>query len=140
MWAEISADQIIDISARAPETKLSEATQFRQRLVELLTYHHSLVQERERDKLSKAGATHLRSELDQVPDVEDPVAEIVRLARGLSFEGHFANPQTQDYLRSLLASNFATVMHIERSLFADKNPRSRDAKAFRARHHPGGVL
>lgn len=136
-WAEATADQIIDISADAPDTKLAEARMFREKLVEILSGHHQLVQEQERGQIDEQGHARLIHDLDVSECVDAPAAEIVETARGLSFESHFAKPETQAYLRQVLGSHFATSMHIERSWHADRHPDTDEARAFRAKYHSG---
>jgi hypothetical protein len=137
MWAEATADQIIDISAQAPESKLQEAREFRTKLVTILTGHHDMVQQHERGKLVERGAAHLTTEIDPSQHVDDPVADVVAASRGYSFEAHFAKPEVQDYLRQTIGNHFATAIHIERSWHADADPEHEASVAFRAAHHPG---
>jgi hypothetical protein len=135
-WAEVTADQIIDIAATAPDAKLAEARAFRKALVSILTGHHGKVQAHERGQIEAHGTERLSHDLDPTGHVSDPVDEIVEAAKGLSFEEHFQTPETREYLRRLVASHFATAMHIERAWHADRNPESEHAQAFRAAHHP----
>jgi len=118
-WARATADQIVDISAEAEETKIREAERFRGQLVALLTHHHERVQSSESARL--ADSARYAEPLDPSEYVDVPVREIVDLASGYSFADHFANPETQQYLRDVLASHFATSMNIERRWHAHRN-------------------
>lgn len=136
-WAEVTADQIIDIASTAPETRVQEALAFRSKLIGILTGHHGKVQESERSAIQSAGGDRLIAALDPSEHVEDPVKEIVAAAAGYSFADHFKKPETQGYLRRVLGSHFATSMNIEREWHARRNPAAAQSQAFLAQHHPG---
>ncbi len=135
-WAEQTASQIIDIAATAPEAKLKEAREFREKIVAILTPHHAKVQDHERGKLA-ASIERMATPLDPTPHIGEAVDAIIAAAKGLSFEAHFQQPETRAYLENLIGSHFATAMHIERSWHADRNPDHPHSKAFMAAHHPG---
>lgn len=136
-WAEVTASQIIDISAQAPDAKLSEAKEFRDKLVTILSRHHGNVQEHERAQISIHGHARLMHDLDTDPHIADPVNEVIAASKGYSFESHFNKPETRTYLENLLSSHFASAMHIERSWHANRNSSAPEVKAFFATHHPG---
>jgi hypothetical protein len=130
-WADVTAGQIIDISAQAQGPMLAEANEFRAKLVQLLTGHHDLVQQHERDRLEQHH-DYMMAPLDPTQHLDDPVEEIVRLSRGTSFQGHFAKPETQRYLRECLAHNFASAMHVERLWHCDQNTEHPHRVAYKA--------
>lgn len=152
-WAEVTADQIIQISESAEAGKLAEARAFRDKIVKALTPHHGKVQHHERGQLKAHGDKHFASELNPLPFIEEALAEIVAAAKGLSFEAHFAKPETLKYVGDVLASHFATAQHIERAWASDDTDAARahrdthglphpdaasvHARAFQATHHPG---
>lgn len=136
-WAGATADQIVDIANDAPETLASEGRTFREELVKLLVRYFAKAQSHERDALKKHGHARLTHDLDPSDHVKDPVGAVVALASGYTFEAHFHKPETQDYIKRVLEKDMGSVMHIERSWHADKHPSTREAKAFRAAHHPG---
>jgi hypothetical protein len=132
-WAEVTANQIIDISRTAKGALLEEAEGFRSRIVQALVGYHRLVQEYEREQLSKDDR-HMLSKLDPTPHIDDPVEDIVRLGRGTSFAQHLAKPETQDYLRRLVGGHFCTVMHIERLAHADQNKDHPHRRTYKEMH------
>jgi hypothetical protein len=145
-WAGVTADQIIDIAETAEETRAAEARRFREELVKLLVRHHEQAQEHERVALKEHGHARLmHAERDEKGEhqvysastVKNVIGAIVSMAGGYSFEEHFHKPETQAYLHEVLARNFATQAHIERSWHADKHPNTKEAKEFRKLHHPG---
>lgn len=136
-WAQVTADQIIDIGSTAKGALLTEAHTFRTMIVQTLADHHTKVQTHERGQLESAGDDHLGTALDPTAHIAGAVDEIIEATKGTSFEAHFAQPHVREYLERVLGSHFATSMHIERSWHADRNPDGKNAQAFRAAHHPG---
>ncbi len=138
-WAEVTASQIVDdIATHAPQTGVGESQEFRDKLVAILTPHHGRVQESERGALVHVPG-RMQHDLDPTPHLSDPLAEIVAAAQGHTFGAYFTRPETQEYLRRVIGTHFATAMQIERSWHADRNPNTPEARAFRATHHPGGA-
>jgi hypothetical protein len=131
-WARITASQIIDIASTTPETRLHEARAFETRVVEILTGHHALVQERERGGLKTEGPERLTNEIDTSDHVPDAVDDIMTAARGTSFASHFAKPEVRAYIERLLHEHFHHAMHIERQWHADAHPDHPHARAFKA--------
>lgn len=138
-WARATASHIIDISATAPETKIREAREFEAKLVAILQPHHATVQDGERMGLHRKGGVHYAVELDPSPHIGDPFDEIIAASKDYSFAAHFEKPETQDYIRRVLGSHFATAMHIERMWHADTNPHIAEGQAYKAVHHPGDL-
>jgi len=139
LWAEVTADQLIDISAQAPETRVAEAREFRARIVSVLAGYHAEVQRIEREALDREGCARLMLAPEESMLLDGAVNELVDAARGYSFADHFKRPEVQDYVRAVLAGHFASSVHVERSLHADANPDDERAVAFRATHHPQEV-
>jgi hypothetical protein len=139
-WAQATVAQIMEIASSAPEALYREATDLERKLIELLAGHHASAQDLERGALSTSGADHLAAPVDTAPHLSSAVADIVELAKGTSFEGHFSTPETQAYLAEVLHSHFHNVKMIERSWHADANPDHPLAKAFRAVASEGHAL
>lgn len=140
LWAEVTADQVIDISAQAEATKIAEARAFRSKLVVLLTDFHDRVQRHERSALAVGDGVDrlLLEEIDPFEHLNDDVVrDIVTLAASYSFAGHFKLTDTQGYLTRLLGNHFSTVKYIERSICADMHADHPSAKRFRSRHSAG---
>lgn len=164
-WARITADHIMalfDLSA-APEAKLAEVRAFEDRLIALLTDHHGRVKEhtraaiRDHGKVPAApdgegggGQPPAQASSDPRPHLQEPLNEILALARGTSFEPAFATPAVQAAITAVLANHFATSIEIEHEWHAHRcagragqehlalfgaiqNP-----DAVRFRHRPGG--
>jgi hypothetical protein len=139
-WAQVTASQIIDIASDAPEAKLREARVFEARVLEILTGHHSLVQEHERGGLANEGPERLATDIDTSGHVPDAVDDIISAAKGTSFAPHFAKPEVRAYVERLLHEHFHHAMHIERSWHADAHPNHPHAKAFREAMHGAPVI
>ncbi len=131
-WASVTASQIIDIAASAPETLLRDARAFQAKIEGLLTEHHRSVQESERTALNTAGTDHLAADMDTSYHIPDALDDLVAAAKGTSFHGHFAKPEVQDYLRRLLHEHMHHIMLIERSWHADAHPDHPLSVAFHA--------
>jgi hypothetical protein len=129
-WASVTAKQIIDIGASAPETLLREAYAFQAKLEQILTEHHRLAQGHERSALATEGSKRLAVPIDTGGHVPDALEDVLAAARGTSFAGHFAKPEVQAYLARLLHEHTHHIMHIERSWHADAHPDHEQAKAF----------
>jgi hypothetical protein len=122
-WAELSADQIVEISPHAPPGVQVEGNAFRDELVQLLVAAHDGLLKFEQEQLDKHGAARFSEPID--PDesqlVNSTVQAIVTLSErfshfdGTTFGEHYRRPDRMAYLRRVLANNFATQIDIERS-------------------------
>lgn len=166
-WARVTASQIIDIAASAPEALLREARAFEEKVVGILEGHHGLVQVHERTSLETQGTERLADPINTEGHVPDAVDDIIAAAKGTSFEAHFNLPQrqepqldnegnqvrdvdgnpmivtvpsTREYLEQLLHQHFHHSMHIERSWHADANPDHPHSIAFKAVQADGHAL
>ena len=139
-WAAVTADGVLDIAATAPDTLLREATEFKRKVVDVLTRHHGLVQDHGRTGLATEGTDRLASPIDTSGLIPDAVDDIIALGRGTSFEAHFAKPETRAYLEDLLHNHFHHSMYIERSWHADAHSDHPLARAFRAAAADGHAL
>lgn len=135
-WAEVTASHIIDISATAPEAKLKEAREFRDKITGILTGHHANNIRRERNKLAAGTDDHFATALDPTETVEEAVAEIIAASKGLSFAAHFEKLETQQYLRNAIGSHMATAQHIERMWASDDTDAARDHRTKVGIPHP----
>ena len=140
-WAEQSADQIIDAIQLEPtyvayEAALQGKNLLRDKVRDALVGLHGQVQSKERGYL-QASSGHLAEPLDPSDHIDEALAAVNAAIAGSMFASHYAKPDTQLYIKNVLASHFSSSMHIERSWHADKNPDDANAKAFRAQHHPG---
>jgi hypothetical protein len=133
-WASETVGQIIQIGKDASGKDAMEARKLELKLLDLLEGHHKVVQESERDKLTNTvGHERLNHPLDpNEHDLDAKVAEIVEVSKGSVYESHFAKPEIQEYIKSVLASHFSTSMHIERNWHADRNPDNEHAKLFKS--------
>lgn len=140
-WAAESAAQIVDIIQIEPSSIVHNEMTAQKNLLEgelvaLLTKHHQLVQDNEVARFNAEGLDIL--DAYPVPDMdhlEEVVTEIRDTAKNKLFGTHFDKPEVIEFLRHTMGSHFSTVKHIERSLLADKNPDTEQAKRFRARWH-----
>jgi hypothetical protein len=164
-WAAITAAQIINIAADAgrqataqngmPVT-LDEAQAFEQRVLKILTGHHDMVMQSERDSLKVAGPAGLAAPMTHGDYVDDAVDDIVMLSQATDDDGkqrwpamaqHFSNAAVVDYLKRLLLEHFHSNMMVERSWHADAHRDHEHAKAFHAgmrgeidRNHPAFAM
>ena len=120
-WAEIAADEILEISDNAPETKVREAKEFREKLVSSLTLHHQNMMDHEQSELS-AGLTDPNLPYKTEDYAADVVDEIIDLAQGYSFSEHFEQPETHAYLTEVCNRNFKSAKLVERSHFNAEQP------------------
>ena len=139
-WAEQTAEQLVDVIQIEPtypnyEVALQDKNVLKGKLMEAMVKHHGNVQDRERDQL-KASSERLTHDLaPHQSHLEETLADVNAVFQASQFSAHFAKPEVQQFVRSTIASHFASAMHIERSHHADRNPDDQHAKAFRAQHH-----
>jgi hypothetical protein len=138
-WAEQTAERIVDIiqvEATSPvyDAALAAKAAFKDAIAAGLELHHDDAQTHERGQLD-LGGERLNHDLDPTAHLDAAVQAVLDAAKGTMFELHFAKPQVRDFVRSTVGSHLATVMHIERSWHADKNPDCPHCQAWRARHH-----
>lgn len=120
-WAQYAADEIIDISAQAPETLLREAMDFRGRLANVLTGHHQFMMDDEQNQI-KAGNTAL-----DLPYVTEAYAKKVsaeicdQLAKGTSFANHFAQNHVGEWVEGICNKYFKSAKMVERQHFHTEN-------------------
>lgn len=136
-WANATADQIVSIAEGAPGTLAAEGRQFRDELVRILGRYFARVQRHERDQLKEHSHARLMQDPGLSEHVKDPVGAVVATASDYSFGEYFQKPETQDYVRRVLEKDMGSAVLIERSWHADAHHNTKEAKAFRAMHHPG---
>lgn len=115
-WAQLAADEIIDISAKAPAALVREATEFRVKLVHMMTAHHRTMMEQEQRNIADGKhAMHLPYETEDY--ASEVVNEICKLAKGTSFEEHFKQDEVWSHLEAVCNRNFKSAMLVERHHF-----------------------
>ncbi len=132
-WAQVTASQIVDIASTAPDVLLREAREFEAKLIQLLQRHHSLVQSHERSGLDTHGPERLATDIDTSSHLGGAAREIIALAKGTSFEAHFAKPEVAAYLERVIHEHFHHSMHVERQWYAGANSDHPHAAAFNER-------
>lgn len=115
-WGEVAADEIIEISAEAPETLMREAMMFRASLLGMMTRHHQAMMDHEQEQI-RAGKTDMDLPYETEEYAEKVVAEIVALAKNTSFENHFQQDLVHQHLREVCNRNFKSAKLVERSHF-----------------------
>ncbi len=113
-WAELAADEIIEISDEAPETKVKEAKEFREKLIEMLAVHHQYMMDDEQKRI-KAGKHDLNLPYETEEYTKKVVAEICDLAEGYSFEEYIVD--VREELEAVCNRNFKSAKLVERSHF-----------------------
>jgi hypothetical protein len=115
-WAEFAADELVEISEQAPETRVQEARKFRGSLVSILTHHHQVMMDHEQEQI-KAGkhAPHLPYETeDYASTVCDAICEI---AKDTNFGAHFAQAHVREWVEGICNKYFKSAKLVERQHF-----------------------
>lgn len=112
-WAELAADEIIDISAQAPTTLMREAMDFRAQLVDLLTDKIQYMMDFEQTQLN-AGKDELDLPYESGEQVDKLTDDICVLAKGTSFGDHFEKDDVHQYLKAVCEKFFQSAMLVER--------------------------
>lgn len=115
-WAELAADEIIDISSKAPSTLMSEAMDFRRKLVEMMTHHHQTAMDDEQAKIA-TGSHDMNMPYETEVHALKVVDEIVGLAQNYSFAPHFKQDAVCAHLGEVCNRNFKSAKLVERSHF-----------------------
>src|SRR5678815_5186253 len=87
-WAELAADEIIEISGEASATKVKEAKDFRVKLVEMLTDHHQYMMDHEQEQIVD-GKCDLNLPYETEEYAEQVAGDICVLTKSYSFEEYF---------------------------------------------------
>lgn len=133
-WAEVSADQLIKIAPGAA----SAALRFKASVIEVLTKVYGAAQKGEVLELDADGDGRLGSPLDPGEYADDGLAAVVAAAKGTPYEAHFAQEEVRAGWRNEISTRVVSIMDIERSWHADRNPTD-TAKAYHlARAEHGG--
>lgn len=133
-WALFTAEAIFnldDMTNVGPwASRLMEARQVQLKIALALETHHATQQDGERAALTKTPDDCLASGHDT--DTDFALAAVLNAIKGSSWEAHYAKPEVQAEVRFVLGCDFATVKHIERLYFADRNPAHAGAQAYAA--------
>jgi hypothetical protein len=129
-WAAESAAQIVDIIQIEPtsvayHSLTIEKTKVMNEIEQVLVKHHDAVQKRELNKLEEHGTDRFDHEI--APNVElheAAVADVLKATEMTMFAEHFRKPEVVKFVRSSLGSHFASVKHVERSWYADRNSKN----------------
>jgi hypothetical protein len=148
-WAELTANNILNLVEISEDVTddpvlLSARSAGRRAKANLLPVLFNIFEE-EFDRVQKAeckclkdhGHEHLTSKCDPAADAAAILKRVQLALSSTPFGEHFAKPEAEDVLRRMIAQYVGNVMHIERSYHADRHPDTDEAKAFRAKHHPG---
>jgi hypothetical protein len=149
-WARTTAYMLSHDLIRIDENSASQLAQelreardhLNSKLYRILKPHHENVQGGERSALMANGSERLaKVDISEHVNVDAVLAAVVEEAKihPLIF-AHFSQDHVKDAIRQRLAMDFATVMHIEHSWHADRNPNDPHAQAFRAAHHTGAEV
>lgn len=139
-WAEATASHIIDIASHVAGERREHAIKLQAAIIDVLEKHHTTVQHGERLKLQGTDG-HARLAIPchehEHCSVDDVVEDICLAAKGTPWEADFQKSEMITGLAQLVASHFATSVHVERSWHADRHPDNEHCKAFRAQHNKG---
>lgn len=120
-WADLAADEIIEISSEAPQALMKEAVTFRKKLYDTLTNHVQAMMDHENDMIA-AGKHGLDLPYETEEYSHKVVDEICDLAKGTNFEGHFSQDQVRAHLEGVCNRTFKSAKLVERHHFhSDKN-------------------
>lgn len=158
-WAFATATHLVLVSPNADSLLQRDAFLLQMKVADAIEKHYTELQKVEADALALHGDDHLATPIDPTPYIDAALADVVAAAKGSKWEKHFQSterkphesnaflapneeplepyPSVQDVMRTVLATHFATAMHVHRSWHVDKNPDGKNAKAFTAAHHPG---
>ncbi len=120
-WGELAANEIIEISDDAPETRVQEAREFREKLIGMLTKHHQVMMDHEQKQI-KEGKHDLNQPYETEEYSSKVVDEICDLAAGYSFAKYFESQDIHKNLETICNRNFKSAKLVERSHFHSEKP------------------
>lgn len=112
-WAELAADDIVEISAQAPTTLMKEAMELRRTLIDLLTRHHQHMMDHEQAQI-KAGKHDLDLPYETEEHADNVTDEICGLSQGTSFGEHFKQDHVRAYINGVCNKYFKSAKLVER--------------------------
>lgn len=131
-WAEVTADTILGL-IQVKEDSVSEAAiearqakrDLRPILFDIFNGHHEGIQTRERSALPSIkkhseARLHAITPLEMHEDVPSAMEEVNAALKATPFAAHFAKPEVQEVLQSIIGQHSANVVHIERRWHADR--------------------
>lgn len=138
-WAEATASHIVGIATHVSGTRRGAAIKLQAAIIDILTEHHSVIIDGERDKIKEHGDARLihANDPEHHLTLDEATAEIVACGAGTPWETDFSQPEFKAQLTDLLSRHFKTSIHVERSWHADRNPTAPEAIEFRKTHNVG---
>lgn len=123
-WAEKTAELMVDVGDHLAGEKRNQAEKLKAIILSILTEHHTIIQEGERDKLESEGHERHKAPLDPNHhlSLDNAVKKIIDATKGTPWEFDFAQPAAYEQIKHLLRSHFVTSMHIERKWNLDRYP------------------
>jgi len=121
-WAELAADDIVEISAQAPTTLMREAMAFRKGLVELLTHHHQVMIDHEMEEIKNG--VDLNAHYETEDHASNVVDLVCGLAKGSSFEAHFDQDHVKAHIEAVLNKYFKSAKLVERHHYHTEKERA----------------
>jgi len=137
-WGQVTAEHIVSVGESATGARRIAALEMQARVQRTLTEHHALVGENEASNLDNSAGASLMDACDLTDRVDAAVKDVQAAVMGTEWEPQFFDPEFVDQMRAEIASHFAANALVERSHWADNNPATQHAAAFRAMHHPEG--
>lgn len=125
-WADIATDEIIEISAQAPDALMKEAMDFRAKLHDSLTKHVQAMMDHEQECIDD-GKHHLHLPYETEKYASKVVDEICNLAKGTNFEPHFDQPHVRAHLEGVCNRTFKSAKLVERHHFHSEKERAEAA-------------
>lgn len=147
-WAELTAESILNLITISEEPTDDEAMlkardDARRTKINLFPVLFNILeqafdeaQKGERKLIARHSHKRLEHDLnrDIAPRVSEAMGKLQTAFAGSMFADHFAKPDVVDVIQRIIGQHIGNNMHIERSYHADRNPDTKEALAFRARH------
>lgn len=114
-WAEIITDDLMEISANAPDALLREANQFRQNLLAMFTEQVAKAQACEKEHCKHEKVDELLP-YDTDDHVEETFGRLLEIAGTTSFATHFEQPHVVEHVRKVINQKLSSAMRVERTV------------------------
>ena len=144
-WAYISAAHIVDIfrvdpsSPREIELEMAK-DMLRAKITQLMIAHFKKAQDGERGLIKTVGHDRILVDINPAHADHmdsDAVAQEIVAAFDGSVLKEFLGADQVAAIKERVETDCRTIMHIEHGWHADRHPMTDQAKAFRAKYHPG---
>lgn len=119
-WAEMAANELIDIGSQSPEALIKEAEVLKKTATDIFERHHQVMMNHEQANIAD-GKHDMDLPYESEAQAKLATSEIVVAAKSTSFTNYFNRADIQAAIEKLCNHYFKSAMHVERKHFHSEN-------------------